>query len=67
MGIYGRVIEEHTNYRIVQLGGYVHYSWEFRLFLASLPIEEAERIVAQIEYQNRPRKVVEYKRELVAQ
>ena len=45
---------------IIELGGTVHYSLEMRAYLAKLPHEQAERIVRDIEYRNRPRRVIDW-------
>ena len=56
-----RIIEEGFAYRIVEYGGHVNYSQEFLFHLSHLPKEEADRIVAEIEYRSRIRRVVERK------
>lgn len=43
---------------ILHIGGCVNYSLEIRAYLARIPKEQAERIVAELEYQHRPRKIV---------
>ena len=60
MGTTARVIEEHPNYEIVELGGRVNYSQEFRIYVASLPMEEAWRIVNELEHQHRVRRIVNF-------
>jgi hypothetical protein len=42
---------------IKELGGTVHYSEEFRLYLSTLPRQKAEQIVAEIEYHHRRRRI----------
>jgi len=42
---------------IKELGGTVHYSEEFRLYLSTLPRQKAEQIVAEIEYRHRRRRI----------
>ena len=60
MGTISRVIEDHPNFQIVEVGGHVHYSQELRLHLASLPKDEADRVIAELEHQHRIRRVVVY-------
>jgi hypothetical protein len=45
---------------IIELGGTVYYSLEIRAYLARLPREEAKRIVNEIEYKHRPRRVIDW-------
>jgi len=59
MGTVKRVVEDRGNYQIVEVGGYVHYSWEFWAAMARLPREQAKRIVAELEHQHRRRKIIE--------
>lgn len=49
-----------TDIPIIELGGTVHYSLEMRAYLARLPRDEADRIVREIEYRNRPRRVIDW-------
>ena len=62
MGTAALIVEDHPLYEIVQVGGVIHYSEEFRRYLRTLSIEEHLRIVRTLEEQHRPRKVVRYKR-----
>jgi hypothetical protein len=45
---------------IIDLGGHVSYSLEMRAYLARLPKDRAERIVREIEYRARPRRVIDW-------
>lgn len=45
---------------IIEFGGTVHYSFEMRAYLATLPREEANRIIQEIEYRNRPQRVIDW-------
>lgn len=59
MGAAWRVIEAlGPHHEIVELGGVVHYSVEMLSYLRSLPKEQADRIVAEIAYQNRRRRII---------
>ena len=59
MGTIARVIEPLGPYHeIVELGGDVHYSLEMCIFLRPLPKDEADRIVAELEYQHRRRRII---------
>ena len=51
-------VSYNSTMKIKQLGGSVHYSEEMRVHLSRLPREEAKRIVAEIEYRARPRRVL---------
>lgn len=46
---------------IIELGGTVHYSLEMQAYLARLPREDAERIVREIEWRARPRRIVDWR------
>lgn len=59
MGTIPRVIEPlGPHHEIVKVGGTVHYSLEMRAYLARLPREEADRIVAELECQHRGRRII---------
>lgn len=56
-----RVIEDYPLCQIVETGGTVHYSDEFRVYLMRLPFEQRHRIVTEIEERARIRRFVRYK------
>lgn len=59
MGTIERVIEPiGAMHELVEVGGDVHYGLQMRLYLASLPKDEADRIVRDIEYRNRRRRII---------
>lgn len=59
MGTAARVIEPLGPYHeIVEVGGFVHYSMEMLAYLTRIPKEQADRIVAEIEYANRRRRLI---------
>lgn len=47
-----------ASHEIVHVGGAVNYSREMLAYLSRLPKEEADRIVAELGYQNRPRRII---------
>ncbi len=53
-------------FQIVQIGGVTNYSWELKWKLAQMPYEQRRRILDEIEYKNRPRRVIRYKQNWTA-
>ena len=53
-------IPQFDSLPIIEVGGETHYSLEFRVYLMSLPFEQRKRIVEDIEYRNRRRRLIDW-------
>lgn len=65
MGTIVRKVEPiGANHEIVHLGGVVNYGQEMIAYLSGLPKAQADRIVRELEYQHRPRRVIRQRNSL---